>query len=111
LFRDVNERVREINEKFSLFVPLGDWVCECADQGCSERVALKPEEYEKVRSDSRRFVVAPSDEHLFAEIENLVEGNERYWVVEKYGIAGDLAAEVDPRRVGLRGREVAPASA
>ena len=105
----MNERVREINETFAHFVPLGDWICECADQRCSERVALTQEEYEVVRSNPRRFVVAPADEHFFADIETLREQSERYWVVEKFGIAGDLAAKVDPRRVGLRGQQHAPA--
>ena len=103
LFRDVNERVREINETFSSIIPQGDWICECADQSCSERIALTTEEYETVRSDPRRFAIAPRDEHLFPRIEDVVERNDRYWVVEKYGVAGDLAAKVDPRAVGLRG--------
>jgi hypothetical protein len=37
------------------------------------------------------------------EIETVVDRRDRYWVVEKNGEAGDLAAKVDPRRVGLRG--------
>ena len=45
LFRDVNERVREINATFADFVPLGDWICECADNGCAERIALTTAEY------------------------------------------------------------------
>ena len=47
--------------------------------------------------------MAPSREHLFPEIEVVVEETERYWVVEKMGEAGDLAAKVDPRQVGLLG--------
>ena len=98
LYRDVNERVRELNEAFSTIVPLGDWVCECAEKTCFERIAISQEEYEAVRADGKRFVVAPSDQHVFHDIENLVEQYERYWVVEKYGIAGELAETVDPRR-------------
>ena len=107
LFRDVNERVREINEAFSTVVPHGDWICECADDACSQRIALTLEEYEIVRADPRRFIVAPSDPHFLPELERIHERAERYWVVEKYGLAGDLAAKVDPRAVGLRGRNVA----
>ena len=103
LFRDVNERVREINHTFSFIVPQGDWICECADQACAERLALTHDEYEEVRSNPRRFLVAPADPHFFADIEGIHERRERYWIVEKYGIAGDLAAKVDPRGVGLRG--------
>jgi hypothetical protein len=109
LFRDVNERVQEINASFADFVPLGDWVCECAENGCVERIQLTSEEYESVRADPKRFAVAASDEHVFDEIEEVVERTGRFWVVEKVGIAGELAARVDPRRVGLRGREEATA--
>ena len=109
LFRDVNERVREINEAFGLALPLGDWVCECANDACTQRIALTHAEYEAVRADPRRFAVGPSDEHLNRRIERVVEQTERYWVVEKFDLAGDLAAKIDPRRVGLRGRQdVAP---
>ena len=31
LFREVNERVKEVNEGFSLVIPMGEWVCECAN--------------------------------------------------------------------------------
>ena len=97
LYRQVNERVRELNDAFSFIVPLGDWACECADPACSERIKLTQAEYEEIRFDPRRFAVAPGEHHYVPDIENLVEENERYWVVEKYGIAGDLAAKVDPR--------------
>jgi hypothetical protein len=103
LFRDVNERVREINAAFSDYVPLGDWVCECAENGCVERVPLTITEYEEPRSDPATFAVAPGDAHVFPEIEDVVVRNERFWVVRKTGTAAELAAMVDPRRVGLRG--------
>ena len=98
LFRDVNERVKSINEAFSVAIRHGDWVCECADDGCVERLALSTAEYESVRANGRRFAVAAGDVHIFADIEDVVERTERYWVVEKTGRAGDLAASVDPRR-------------
>ena len=103
LFRDVNERVREINHAFGTVIPLGDWMCECARDECTDRIALTHEEYEALRGDAKRFAVAPSDDHVVHDIEDVVERTERYWVVEKNGEAGELAARVDPRRVGVRG--------
>jgi hypothetical protein len=103
LFRDVNERVREINDAFSGLVPLGEWICECADQSCAQRIALTPEEYEAVRSKPTWFAVAPGDAHVFDAIEEVVARNDRYWIVEKEGMAAELVSKVDPRRVGLRG--------
>jgi hypothetical protein len=104
LFRDVNERVREINEAFSIALPLGDWICECARDECVERLPLSQSEYESIRANARRFLVAPDSLHVVDGIENVVDRSDRFWVVEKIGEAGDLAASVDPRAVGLRGR-------
>lgn len=101
LFRDVNERVAEINHAFSDFLPLGDWVCECADPQCTERVEVTLDEYEKARTNPRQFVVAPADAHVVEEIEHVIDRTDRYWVVEKSGLAGDLTARIDPRRADL----------
>jgi hypothetical protein len=97
LFRNVNERVEEINRVFSAAVPLADWICECAADECTERIEMTTDEYEAIRADGRRFAVAPSDAHVVPDIEKVVERYERYWVVEKTGDAGELAAQVDPR--------------
>ena len=106
LFRDANEKVQDINEA----VPLGDWVCECADESCVERIALTLAEYEIVREDPRRFAISPGDDHVVPEIEAVVARTERFWVVEMIGKAGELAAKVDPRRVGLHGQwHISPA--
>jgi hypothetical protein len=102
LFRNVNERVQDVNEAFSIAIPHGDWVCECAKESCSERISLSMEEYEAIRSSPIRFAIAPSAEHFFSELEVVVEKNERFWVVEKTGTAGALAANADPRRLGIR---------
>jgi hypothetical protein len=98
LFRDINERVKDINEAFSVVVPLGDWICECFRQDCSERIPLTLDEYEQTRAAPVRFAVAPSDHHVDFLIEDVVDRNERYWLVEKTGLAAELAQRVDPRR-------------
>jgi hypothetical protein len=103
LYRDVNERVQEVNETFSIAIAHGHWICECADDSCVDRISLSMDEYEAVRASPIRFAVAPSAEHFFPELEVVVEKTDRFWVVEKTGAAGELAAKVDPRRVGLRG--------
>src|SRR2546430_2064397 len=91
LFRDVNERVKELNEGFTLFTPLGEWICECANDTCTERVEMSAAEYEKIRSKGTRFFVAPSDEHVWPDVELVTERTERYWILEKVGQAGELA--------------------
>jgi hypothetical protein len=97
LFREINERMKELNAGFSLASPTGDWVCECANDACSERIELTPQEYEALRCDGTCFAVAPAEAHVFTDAERVVERLERYWVVEKTGEAGAVAAELDPR--------------
>jgi hypothetical protein len=101
LFREINERVRDLNEGFSLVLPLGDWVCECADHLCAERIALSAAEYEGIRQNGARFVVAPGDAHVWPDVEHVMERTDRYWVVETIGEAAAESERVDPR---LRGR-------
>jgi len=97
LFRDVNEHVKDLNEGFSIVYPVGEWICECANDTCTERVEMSAAEYEKIRSEGTRFFVAPSDEHVWHDVELVTERNDRYWIVEKVGQAGELARVGDPR--------------
>jgi hypothetical protein len=96
LFRQVNDRVKEVNEDFE--VTEGEWVCECADTACVERISLTMDEYVALRGTPTRFAVAPTESHVFFEVENVVEQTERFWVVEKIGQAGKIAANVDSQR-------------
>jgi hypothetical protein len=99
LFREVNERIEALNEEFSRIVPMGAWICECADETCFEHIELTMAEYEAIREHPARFPVMPG--HEVPEVEIVVEANDRYVVVEKLGAARTLAVEHDPRR--LRG--------
>jgi hypothetical protein len=104
LFRSVNERIEELAEgPFQGSPEAGarawDFVCECADPTCSERVALTIAEYEQIRAVGNRFVVAPAPEHVDTTIENVVDMNSRrYWVVEKTDEAAKAANRDDPRQ-------------
>jgi hypothetical protein len=98
LFREINERIEASNAAHHwVDPPYADWVCECADEGCSAPVQLTVEEYEAVRANPAHFLVTPSDEHVSSEVEEIVHRHERYWVVEKLGDAGDVSEELDPR--------------
>ena len=97
LFRDVNERVRELNEAYPFTVPT-TFVCECANTGCFERVDLTPAEYEAVRRHPARFLVFPDDSHVAPpDVERVAERHDSYWVVEKIGLAGRIAEDRDTR--------------
>jgi hypothetical protein len=98
LFREVNERIRDVSERVVAFD--GDatleFVCECSEESCSEAVELTLAEYESVRSDPTHFLVAPG--HVWQlETERAVRENESYAVVEKTGDAGEVAEDKDPR--------------
>jgi hypothetical protein len=98
LFRDYNEHLEPFNEALTRGQPfLADWVCECADEACDVTVKLELGEYEAIRSDPHHFFVAPSDDHVVADVERVVERHVRYWVVEKTGRAGSVSERFDPR--------------
>ena len=80
LFREVNERIREVTEGFSI-VRSADFVCECSRADCRETVELDLDEYEGIRSTPTVFVIARG--HEFPEIENVIDTNDRFMLVEK----------------------------
>ena len=82
---------RELNELMSP----KHYACECASPTCFATLEISLEQYEQARSHPRRFVVRPG--HQEGAVERVVERHERYWIVEKVGIAGVIARERDPR--------------
>ena len=95
LFREVNERISEMNEGGFPAGETSDFMCECVDAGCTVAVALSTEEYRWIRSVPTRFFVVPG--HASGEVEDVVEDFGRYEVVYKQGRAGDVAIATDPR--------------
>lgn len=76
-FREINESAQPRRESHGG----GRFVCECADRSCSTWVAMPQEEYTRVRSHPRRFIVAPG--HETPDVEEVVERHEGWAVVEK----------------------------
>ena len=97
MFRELNERLKELNEAFSLVVPVGEWICECVNDICMERIEMSVEAYEAVRRHGARVFIASSDEHFRPDVERVVEHNVGYWVVERTGHAGTPAKGDDSR--------------
>ena len=75
LFREVNDRIGELNEAFAQFTDVYEIACECSN---IERVA---------------------DEVLeqLTDLERVVSEHEGCVVVEKLGEAGELATEISNR--------------
>lgn len=55
LIREVNERIREVSVGQDRF----DILCECGDVDCYERLDVSAAEYEEIRGQSGKPLVAP----------------------------------------------------
>lgn len=95
--REVNERLRELNEAFEAITRDSEFICECANRDCIGHVPMTLAEYERIRSVPTRFLVLPEPYHVVPEVEDVVEENDGYYVVEKTGDAGAAALRLDPR--------------
>ena len=98
LFREVNERISDLNEAFAEITDVFEIACECSNIKCIETITIGREEYRAARLDPSRFVVLPGD--VAAGIERVVSEHDGYVVVEKVGVAGEVAAQLaddDPR--------------
>jgi len=73
---------------------LAGFVCECGNLACTVLVHLDLVEYEAVRADSRRFLIAPR--HDTEEAEEVVERDERFWVVQKHENVRPIVEAADP---------------
>jgi hypothetical protein len=93
-FRQVNERIKDVADGFE-GAQTYEFLCECSDPGCTERIELTSEDYEWVRADPTRFVLARG--HTAQQIEQVVERQDEHVVVEKRGIAARIATQLDPR--------------
>jgi hypothetical protein len=79
IFREVNERLRALADA----VPDGkaDYLCECSDVQCTERIELRLFEYEAVRARPKSFFIIAGHERL--EVERVVDQTDGFMVVEK----------------------------
>ena len=95
LFRDVNERVEDTAERFMLGEDVAqEFLCECGDTDCTERITLTLREYTAVRANPLHFAIVPG--HEVAEAERVVQKGDRYAVVEKYGAGAEVAEQRRP---------------
>ncbi len=94
IFRDANEEIAAAHARLPSLDGRAPFFCECSDAGCREIVRLRRDEYEAVRANPAAFVLArghPDDSgRILAERED-------YAVVEKDGVAREIAMDTDPR--------------
>ena len=78
LFRSVNDHIAAAAEGL---VDEAQFVCECAQAGCADRIETPLEEYAEVREHPKLFLVKPG--HVDEEVERVVSDEGDYEIVEK----------------------------
>lgn len=95
VFRTANERMKAWEERHE-----GEqteiYYCECSRLECTVRVELSSAQYERIRADSRHFVVATG--HADPQVERVVDHADGYDVVEKPHNVDHITGPTDPRR-------------
>jgi hypothetical protein len=94
-FRQANEEIERAAE------PLGiepiPFLCECADERCTEIVSLTLAQYEVIRDEPRWFLNVPGHEQPSRPHVRVVADCGEYLVVEKVGRAGEIVEQLDTR--------------
>jgi hypothetical protein len=99
-FRDANEGIEESAQRLGLEEGLVPFLCECADERCTEILSLNLAEYEEVRRHPARFVNVPGHDRSAGPWARVVEDHGRFHVVEKTGRAKEIVEDLDPRSDG-----------
>jgi hypothetical protein len=95
--RQTNEWIQQANDRFGADRAMDEYRCECSDGDCADVLSLTRAEYEAVRADGLRFIIATHHEN--PELDRLVISHERYSVVSKLpGEPARIALDSDPRR-------------
>jgi hypothetical protein len=95
-FRELNERLERNAAGKHNGERTFQAVCECASEACTRRLSVSFAEYEWIRDDAARFIVARG--HVDTQIERIVKSASGYAVVEKLGEVAEVARGHDPRR-------------
>lgn len=97
MFREVNERVEDMNKTFASVTGTFDIFCECGDTACTDRITVPVNIYERAREDSTHFLLKAG--HEDPTVEDVIETYDSYVMVEKQGVEVERVAEqTDPRR-------------
>ena len=95
LFREVNEQVQQLEERLGTAGETAEFLCECADDTCIDKLTVATDIYENVRAHPRRFLIRPG--HQRPELEDIISISDEYLIVEKRGHAGEIVEQADPR--------------
>ena len=101
-FREVNERMRGLNESVKQGDEGADFLCECAGEDCTYPVQITLDAYDGIRRVPTHFAVAAGMDHVFSDVERIFAKRSGYFVVEKFGEAALAAIKLDPRSRRMR---------
>lgn len=76
--------------------------CECWQQDCTQRIPLSRHDWEMVRAEPNRFAVAPH--HVADNFEAVIKAFPGFWMIEKFGTAGQIAEQLAHLDSRLSGR-------
>jgi hypothetical protein len=88
-FKTLNERKAKAMQGNE---PVAGFRCECWQLECSERILMSGREWQKVRSQTNRFAVAPK--HVATSFEAVISEYPHFWLIEKFGEAGKAAEKL-----------------
>ncbi|HEV2590418.1 MAG TPA: hypothetical protein VGU02_00870 [Gaiellaceae bacterium] len=90
-FRDANERIVKAAGEIGVDERAVPFICECAEEACTQVLLIDLAEYSAVRRHPRRFLHAAGHRD---DVGTLIEMHGSYIVVEKTGVAGEIAEEL-----------------
>ena len=96
--RSENEAIQASADALTLLGAI-PFVCECPNKDCVEIVGLSLDEYEAIRQYPRRFFNVSGHEtaSVEARAERIIAVAGDLTVVEKIGVAGEIAADAHER--------------
>lgn len=93
-FRNANETIQASADRFTILHDI-PFICECADENCSEVVYLAFDTYEAIRQSPRQFfnITGHETPSVEAGAERIIAVVGELTIVEKIGVAGEVAAD------------------
>jgi len=95
-FREANERIQTRAQELEFSHPI-PFLCECGNPECHAIVTLPIEDYQAVRRVATHFLLVPGHEGVSGPAGRVVSRSDNHVVVEKLGVAGEIAERRDGR--------------
>jgi hypothetical protein len=100
-FRKANEKIANAFLRLEPDADTLPFVCECGRAECLQIIRLSLGDYEQAREQGTYFACAPGHEITGDGIGRVVRRTSSFVIMEKLGVAGAVADELDPRAAEL----------